>query len=178
MKFAFYAKFPPTKRRIIQMWEKALPWIGGVFAAVGLVLIFIDIITSIKKRNKTKTNVVGLVVLSVAVVGYTITDLILKDSAWPPLASLVWIALFWVYVIMDACVTMGVIKKVRRDKKTAASVASDRQYKQVDLSHMSIAEQEKYATDHSEGGLIWKQLHADQIVAVEVPTDDTNTETK
>ena len=82
-----------------------------------MILIFFDAISSIKRRDKTKTNVVGLVLLSIAVVGYTITDLILKDSAWPPLASLVWIALFWVYVIMDACLTMGVIKKVRREKR-------------------------------------------------------------
>ncbi|MCH5152353.1 MAG: hypothetical protein J1F68_00125 [Clostridiales bacterium] len=99
------------------MWDKLLPWIGGIFAGIGLILIFFDAISSIKRRDKTKTNVVGLVLLSIAVVGYTITDLILKDSAWPPLASLVWIALFWVYVIMDACLTMGVIKKVRREKR-------------------------------------------------------------
>ena len=99
------------------MWDKLLPWIGGIFAIIGLILIFFDVITRIKRRDKTKTNIVGLVFLSVAVVGYTITDLILKDSAWPPLASLIWIAMFWVYVIMDACLTMGVIKKARREKK-------------------------------------------------------------
>ena len=103
------------------MWDKLLPWIGGIFAIIGLILIFFDVIASIKRRDKTKTNVVGLVLLSIAVVGYTITDLILKDSAWPPLASLVWIALFWVYVILDACLTMGVIKKVRREKKAKKS---------------------------------------------------------
>ena len=111
------------------MWDKLLPWIGGIFAGIGLILIFFDIISSIKRRDKAKTNVAGLVVLSVAVVGYTITDLILKDSAWPPLASLVWIALFWVYVILDACVTMGAIKKARRNKRTAATKAEQQEDK-------------------------------------------------
>ena len=106
-----------AQKAVIQMWDKLLPWIGGIFAIIGLILIFFDVIASIKRRDKTKTNVVGLVFLSVAVVGYTITDLILKDSAWPPLASLIWIALFWVYVIMDACLTMGTIKKARRKRK-------------------------------------------------------------
>ena len=103
------------------MWDKILPWIGGIFAAVGLILVFYDVITTIKRRDKTKTNVVGLILLSISVVGYVITDLVLpnvlENSPWPPLASLAWIAMFWVYVIMDACLTMGVIKKARRDKK-------------------------------------------------------------
>ena len=107
------------------MWEKILPWIGGIFAGIGIILILFDIIASIKQRNKTKTNIVGLVLLSVAVIGYVITDIILKDSAWPPLASLIWIALFWAYVILDACLTMGAVKKVRRDRKTAATVANE-----------------------------------------------------
>ena len=114
------------------MWDKLLPWIGGIFAGIGLILIFFDAISSIKRRDKTKTNVVGLVLLSIAVVGYTITDLILKDSAWPPLASLVWIALFWVYVIMDACLTMGVIKKVRREKRNQ-KVAKENQSNDVNV---------------------------------------------
>ena len=156
------------------MWEKILPWIGGIFAVVGLILIFTDVIASIKRRDKTKTNVVGLILLSIAVVGYTITDLILKDSAWPPLASLIWIALFWVYVILDACLTLRVIKSARRSKKTAATVADGSN--KPDLSNLSIDEQEQYATDHSEGGLLWKQRFANRSVNVEKPTVDLQSE--
>ena len=111
------------------MLDKILPWIGGVFAVVGIVLIFIDVIGSIKRRDRTKTNVAGLVILSIAIVGYVITDLILVDSAWPPLASIVWILLFWVYVILDACMTMGKIKMHRREKKTAAAIAKENEAK-------------------------------------------------
>ena len=57
--------------------------------------------------------------------GYVITDLILVDSNWPPLASLIWIILFWVYVILDACMTMGKIKTHRREKKAAAAIAKN-----------------------------------------------------
>ena len=116
------------------MWEKLLPWIGGIFAIIGLILIFVDTISSIKRRDKTKTNVAGLILLSIAVVGYTITDLILQDSAWPPLASLIWIALFWAYVILDACLTMGVIKKVRREKKAKKSALQSNETSDTDES--------------------------------------------
>ena len=154
------------------MWDKLLPWIGGIFAGIGLILIFYDAISSIKRHDKTKTNVVGLVLLSIAVVGYTCTDLIFKDSAWPPLASLIWIALFWVYVILDACLTMDVIKKARRDKAAAAAAQEQKEKQDTDLSNLSVAEQEQYATDHSEGGQLWKQNHAGKMVSVEVPSTD------
>ncbi|MCH5156729.1 MAG: hypothetical protein J1G02_02500 [Clostridiales bacterium] len=111
------------------MWEKVLPWIGGIFAGIGIILILFDIIGSIKQRNKTKTNIVGLVLLGVAVIGYVITDVIIRDSAWPPLASLIWIGLFWAYVILDACLTVGAVKKVRRNKKTAATLSQEEQPK-------------------------------------------------
>ena len=68
-------------------------------------------------------NVAGLVVLSVGVVGYVITDIILQDSAWPSLASLLWIALFWVYVVLVAIETVGDIKVHKRSKRAAAAVA-------------------------------------------------------
>ena len=89
------------------MLKKILPWVGGMFAAVGLILIFYDVIVTIKKRDKTKTNIAALIILSVAVLGYVVTDLILPaampdGSGWPALASFVWIALFWVYVLLDA----------------------------------------------------------------------------
>lgn len=113
------------------MLDKILPWIGGIFAGVGVMLIFFDVIATIKRRNKTKTNIAGLVILSIAVVGYVITDLILpavkEENGWPAIASLLWIVLFWVYVILDAIVTWGDIKIARRKKKelrasTAATV--------------------------------------------------------
>ena len=101
------------------MWEKALPWIGGIFAGIGLIIIFYEVIMSIKQRNKTKSHIAGLVLLSVAVIGYVFTDIIFTDSAWPPLASLIWIAMFWAYVIMDACVTFGAVRQHRREAKAA-----------------------------------------------------------
>lgn len=113
------------------MLDKILPWIGGIFAGVGVMLIFFDVIATIKRRDKTKTNIVGLVILSIAVLGYVITDLILpavkEENGWPAIASLLWIVLFWVYVILDAIVTWGDIKIARRKKKelrasTAATV--------------------------------------------------------
>lgn len=149
------------------MWEKMLPWIGGIFAVIGLILIFCDVISGIKRHDKAKTNVVGLILLSISVIGYTITDLILKDSAWPPLASLIWIALFWVYVILDGCLTLGVIKKARKSKKTAATLA---QMQQQDLS-------EQYETDYRLREMVWQQRYADQKVAVEVPTNDMQSNT-
>ena len=105
------------------MLEKILPWIGGIFAGLGVIFLFFDIINSIRKRNRRAMNIAGLVVLSTGVVGYLITDIILQDSAWPPLASLLWIALFWVYVVLVAIETVGDIKIHRRNKRTAATKA-------------------------------------------------------
>ena len=105
------------------MWEKILPWIGGIFAGVGVIFLFFDIINSIRKRNRRALNIVGLIVLSIGVVGYVITDIILQDSAWPPFASLIWIALFWVYVILVAIETVGDVKIYKRNKRAAATKA-------------------------------------------------------
>ena len=99
------------------MWEQILRWVGGIFAGIGVIFLFFDIINSIRKRNRRALNVAGLVVLSIGVVGYLITDIILQNSAWPPIASLLWIALFWVYVILIAVETFGDIKIHRRNKR-------------------------------------------------------------
>ena len=131
------------------MWDKLLPWIGGIFALIGLILIFFDAIATIRRRDKTKTNVVGLVLLSIAVVGYTITDLILKDSDWPPLASLLWIALFWVYVIIDACMTMRVIKKARKNKKASLLDTENPDNQETDTAENQETETE-YQPDNQE----------------------------
>lgn len=114
------------------MWEKVLPIIGGIFAGIGIILILFDVITSIKRRDKTRTNIAGLVLLSVAVIGYLITDVILKDSSWPALASLVWIALFWAYVIIDACVTLGAIKTARRNKRKTTEAQEQTEQEQTE----------------------------------------------
>ena len=151
------------------MLDKLLPWIGGIFAGVGIILILIDVISSIKRHDKTKTNVVGLVVLSVAVIGYVITDLILKDSAWPPLASLIWIALFWIYVILDACLTVGSIKKARRTKLnsvTAATLSTEDQYNW----QYYITDAERNAEDFRVRAAVWQTRLAHRMVPVEKPT--------
>ena len=121
------------------MWNKVLPWIGGIFAAVGLILIFYEVILSIKRRNKTKTNIAGLVLLAAAVIGYVCTDIIFTDSVWPPIASLIWIAMFWAYVIIDACVTFGAVRKVHRDKKAAAALAKSSDEQPDEQEHTTTA---------------------------------------
>ena len=99
------------------MWEQILRWVGGIFAGIGVIFLFFDIINSIRKRERRALNIAGLVVLSIGVVGYVITDIILPEGLWPPFASLVWIALFWVYVILVAIETVGDIKVHRRNKR-------------------------------------------------------------
>lgn len=141
------------------MLKKILPWIGGIFACVGLILIFCDVISTIKRRDKTKTNVVGLVLLSIAVVGYCITDLVLpavlENNNWPPLASLGWIALFWVYVILDAIVTMGDIKVARRKKRQRR--IAEQAGRPDPNGDESVAEAQR----------VWEEQHAQQQVETE-----------
>lgn len=114
-----------SQKAVLQMLEKYLPWIGGVFAVIGLIIIICDIVSITKKRDKLKTNIAGVVILFVAVVGYIVTDFILVDSAWPKLASIIWIALFWVYVILEAIVIGRQIKQHRLEQEAAATQAQE-----------------------------------------------------
>ena len=98
------------------MLEKLIPWIGGIFATIGLICLLFDLIGSIRKHNRRALNIFGLIVLLISVGGYLITDVVLKDSAWPPQASFVWIALFWVYVILTAVGTVGDVKAYEENR--------------------------------------------------------------
>ena len=99
------------------MLEKLLPWIGGIFATVGLICLFFDLIGSIRRDNRRALNILGLIVLAISVIGYVITDIVLKDSAWPAQASFVWIALFWLYVILTAVGTVGDVKVYEKHRR-------------------------------------------------------------
>ena len=83
------------------MLEGILPWIGGIFAGLGVIFLFIDIFNSIRYRNRRALNVIGLIVLSIGVVGYVLTDIVFRGIA-PSSVSVVWIVLFWVYVLLAA----------------------------------------------------------------------------
>lgn len=141
------------------MLKKILPWVGGIFALIGVVLIFLDVINSIKKRDKTKTNIVGLVLLAIGIAGYIVTDLVLpavkEDNAWPALASLVWIALFWVYVILDAVVTLGDIRQARRKKREQKLADSEQD---ASLSEENRTESSAESADETIG----EQDHRDE----------------
>lgn len=109
------------------MLDKYLPWIGGIFAAIGLMIIIYDVVTVAKKRSMPKASIACVVILFVAVVGYILTDVVRVGSTWPPLASIAWIALFWIYVILDAIVTAGQVRQYRMDKNIAAAKAQQEQ---------------------------------------------------
>lgn len=147
------------------MIDKILPWIGGVFAVVGLILIFFDVISTIKRRDKTKTNIVGLVLLSVGVVGYAVTDLILPaampdGSGWPALASLVWILMFWVYVVLDAVTTWGDIRVAHRKKKQRRA---DEQISHPDArGDEAVEEAERIWEEHSHDLVQEEQLQSER----------------
>ena len=117
------------------MLEQILRWVGGIFAGLGVIFLFFDIINSIRKRNRRALNVAGLVVLSIGVVGYVVTDIILPEGLWPPLASLLWIALFWVYVIFVAIETVGDIKIHRRNKRATAAAKAQPSEEQSDTEN-------------------------------------------
>ena len=125
------------------MWEQVLPWIGGIFAGLGVIFLFFDIINSIRKRNRRALNIAGLVVLSIGVVGYVITDIILQDSAWPPFASLVWLACFWAYVVLVAIEAVGDIKIHKRKKRTAATKAKESQNQDSNPTEQKTAQKQR-----------------------------------
>lgn len=144
-----------------------------------MILIFCDVISSIKRRDMTKTNIVGLIFLAIGVTGYLITDLILPfampGNEWPPLASLVWILLFWIYVIMDACVTMKDIGKARRKKKGLPPKLTRKQRKQARAAAATTDVESYSGVDEAERAeQVWEENLAQQKVEEEElrETDD------
>ena len=98
------------------MIEKILQWAGTVFAIIGVVFLFIEAIGSIRRRNNTKLSILGLIFLSVSLVGYLLTEVILRAKGLPVIFSCLWLLFMWAYLICNLVSTIKLSKQVRKEK--------------------------------------------------------------
>ncbi len=94
---------------------EAAKWVALVVAALGLALLFTDLIMNIKKRQHTRLNIVALVFLSVSLICFILTQWVIKNL--PPFMSLIWIAFLVGYLVCDIILAVGIGKDNRRKKK-------------------------------------------------------------
>ena len=110
----------------------ALKWIALVVAALGVALLFYDLVVNIKKRKRTKLNIVALVFLSLSLVCYILTQWVLKNL--PAVVGFVWVFFLVAYFVCDIILAVGIGRDNHRKKMgmddtdeddTAATVADD-----------------------------------------------------
>ena len=99
------------------MMEKILQWCGTIFAIVGVIFLFLEAIGSIRKRSNTKLSVLGLVFLSISLVGYLITEIVLRSKGLPSVFSFVWIIFLWAYLACNLASAVKISKRSRAEKK-------------------------------------------------------------
>lgn len=89
--------------------------IGWATLALGLALsalLIAELAVQIRKRKNVKLNVTALVFLTVSVLGYVVCRFV---ELAPPLLSLLWIAFFWVYMVLM------VVRMVRHHRRSVAA---------------------------------------------------------
>ena len=124
------------------MIEKILQWAGTVFAIIGVVFLFIEAIGSIRRRNNTKLSILGLIFLSVSLVGYLLTEVILRAKGLPVIFSCLWLLFMWAYLICNLVSTIKLSKQVRKEK--LAKQQAD-QAAATDAEQVSAPEQQQNA---------------------------------
>ncbi len=102
------------------MIDKILQWCGIVFGIVGVTCLFLEAIGSIRKHNNTKLSILSLVFLTVSLVGYIVTELVLRSQGLPSFFSVVWVVFLWAYLICNLVSYLKINKKnraLKREKK-------------------------------------------------------------
>lgn len=109
------------------MIEKILEWGGIVFVVVGIVCLFWEAIACLRRRTNPKLTIVGIVLLAISVVGYIITELILRDMDLPVFLAAIWIAFLWAYLICNGISAVILHRKHRADKDEGDEQSEDEQ---------------------------------------------------
>lgn len=99
------------------MIEKILEYGGVIFAAVGIICLFLEAFAIYKRDSNPKLTIAGLVFLAISVVGFIITDVILHDADVPYFLTIIWIVLLWVYLICNLVSALLVSRKKRIAKR-------------------------------------------------------------
>lgn len=116
------------------MIEKILQWGGTIFAVIGVVFLFLEAIGSIRKHSNTKLSILGLVFLSISLVGYLLTEVILRSKGLPVIFSCLWILFMWAYLICNLVSVIKLSKKARAEKKAKQQEEAEQQLEQIEAS--------------------------------------------
>ena len=108
------------------MIEKILEWGGIVFVVVGIVCLFWEAIVCLRRRTNPKLTIVGIVLLAISVVGYIVTELILRDMDLPVFLTAIWIAFLWAYLICNG-ISAVVLHRNHRSERKDDEQAKDEQ---------------------------------------------------
>lgn len=99
------------------MIEKVLDYGGIIFAAVGIICLFLEAFAIFKRESNPKLTIVGLVFLAVSVVGFIVTDVIMRESDVPYFFTIIWIGLLWAYLICNFVSALLVLRKKRAEAR-------------------------------------------------------------
>lgn len=100
------------------MIEKILEWGGRILIIVGIICLFTEAFACLHRRSNPRLTVVGVVFLAISVIGYTITEFILRDQDVPVVFPIVWIAFLWAYLICNVISAFIIGRKNRNLKKS------------------------------------------------------------
>lgn len=132
------------------MIEKILQWGGTAFAIVGVVLLFLEAIGSIRKRNNTKLSILGLVFLSISLVGYLLTEVILRSQGLPVIFSCLWILFMWAYLICNLVSAIKLSRQAGQEKKAQRQLPQDGQTEQADVAAGEVTVQSEQLVTEQE----------------------------
>lgn len=111
------------------MIEKILEYGGIIFAAVGILCLFLEAFETFKRKSNSKLTIAGLVLLTVSVIGFLVTDVILHDADVPYFLTIIWIALLWAYLICNivSAALVSRKKRIAKRQEEQAAETSDEQ---------------------------------------------------
>lgn len=99
------------------MIEKILEYSGIIFAAFGIICLFLESFAAFKRKDHSKLTIAGLVFLSVSVVGFIVTEIILSSLDVSYFFTIAWIVLIWAYIACDITSMMLTSRKNRAEKR-------------------------------------------------------------
>lgn len=107
------------------MIEKILEWGGLVFVVVGLICLFWEAFACLRRKSNTVLTLIGMVLLSLSVIGYLITEIIMREKEVPIVFPIIWIALLWAYLICNFISAIRIARKNRKQHKMQQSSEDD-----------------------------------------------------
>lgn len=99
------------------MIEKIIEYSGFIFAAVGILCLFLESLSIFKRYSISKLTIAGLVFLAISVIGFIVTHIILRDIEVSFIFTVLWIALLWAYLICNIVSAFLVSRRNRAEKR-------------------------------------------------------------